>query len=68
MAETHRCNLCGKEFDFWDEQGAYELRKRIGYGSEHDGDWLELRLCCACVDDLISACAVPPIREMEEWK
>lgn len=36
------CNLCGKEFDEWDEQEGFGIHTRVGYGSKFDGDDVEL--------------------------
>lgn len=56
------CNLCGKEMDFWDVQEAFSIQSfNIGYGSKHDGEALELDLCCDCMDDLIDRCKINPI-------
>ena len=56
------CNLCGKEMDFWDVQEEFSIHNfNIGYGSKHDGDALELDLCCDCMDDLIDRCKISPI-------
>lgn len=62
------CNLCGKEFDNWDSQESFGIHTgKIGYGSKHDGDKLELDLCCDCfdkvIDDLIPKCKISPLIE-----
>ena len=58
------CNMCGKEFDFWDMQEDFHIEKdEIGYGSKHDGMHLKLDLCCSCMDSLIDRCIIPPIAE-----
>lgn len=62
------CNLCGKEFDIWDSQENLGIHTgTIGYGSGHDGDKLELDLCCDCfdkvIDDLIPKCKISPLIE-----
>lgn len=59
------CNICGKVLDFWDLQEDYSIHKRIGYGSKHDGDTIELRLCCDCFDNLVDSCRVSP--KVGEW-
>ena len=59
------CNLCGKEMDFWDVQEEFSIQSYyIGYGSKHDGDALELDLCCDCMDDLIDRCKINPITSL----
>ena len=56
------CNLCGKEMDFWDVQEEFSIQSfNIGYSSKHDGDSLELDLCCDCMDELIDRCKINPI-------
>lgn len=61
------CNLCGKEFDLWDDSLDIHIRRDIGYGSEHDGERLDMRVCCECLDKLISACKVSPVKEPGEY-
>lgn len=57
------CNLCGKEFDIWDEQEDFGFSYDVGYGSDYDGEHLEAHFCCACFDKiytgLLAAAAVP---------
>lgn len=55
------CNLCGKEFDEFDQQASFHISQRLGYGSVHDGDTLELDICCECMDKLIDGCELSPI-------
>lgn len=55
------CNGCGKELDFWDEQQDFSIHKQIGYGSFYDGDYIDLQVCCDCMDRIIEKCAVSPI-------
>lgn len=62
------CNLCGKEFDIFDNQESFGIHTgKIGYGSKHDGDSIELDLCCDCfdklIDDLIPKCKINPLTE-----
>lgn len=57
------CNKCGKRFDCWDEQENYSIHTRAGYGSAHDGDTIELDLCCDCMDKLIDSCKISPVIE-----
>lgn len=59
------CNLCGKEMNFWDIQEKFSIQSDyIGYGSKHDGDALELDLCCDCMDELIDRCKINPITSL----
>lgn len=57
------CNKCGKKFDMWDEQENYSIHTTAGYGSKHDGDEIELDLCCECMDELIASCKISPVKE-----
>lgn len=64
-----KCNICGKEFDMWDKQENFELHYHVGYGSVHDGEVIELDLCCDCFDKVLEIilpmCQINPIREVE---
>lgn len=64
-----RCNVCGKTFSIFDEQEKIGLHTTIGYGSKHDGDIIDLDICCSCFDKLIdklkSQCVINPIKESE---
>lgn len=57
------CSKCGKEFDEFDMLAEFNISTRIGYGSVHDGEFLDLHLCCECMDKLIADCAVSPVSE-----
>lgn len=46
------CNKCGKEIDEHYEN--ISIKKRIGYGSVHDDDDMDLNLCCECLDEMIA--------------
>lgn len=52
--DSNVCNVCGSELDFWDQLEDFGLHKRIGYGSIHDGEKIDLRLCCKCFDKYIT--------------
>lgn len=56
------CNKCGKKFDEFDMQADFNIRTYIGYGSEFDGDDLDIDLCCDCMDELIRSCKISPLR------
>ena len=56
-----RCSLCGKEFDLFDKNEDYSIVKKLGYGTKYDGDQIQLRLCCDCMEQLIDRCVVSPI-------
>lgn len=59
------CNLCGNEFNEWDELENFGIHTRVGYGSKFDGNDIELDLCCNCFDKLIDRllpeCKINPI-------
>ena len=57
------CNMCGKEFDVWDAQEDFNISGWIGYGSKFDGLYLQLDLCCDCMDNLIRSCKITPVSE-----
>lgn len=59
------CNRCGREFDVWDVQHDFSIQRRIGFGSKYDGDFLNLDLCCDCMDKLIDECEIPPVEPIE---
>ena len=65
-----KCNLCGKEFDQWDEQADFGLHGYIGYGSKYDGEDIDLDLCCKCFDELVDKiapkCAISPFTKQGE--
>lgn len=62
-----RCNICGKEFNDFDEDFEFGVHWRIGYGSQHDGDKVDLDLCPECFDKFIhklrKKCKIDPIVE-----
>lgn len=44
------------------------LHSHIGYGSKHDGDIIDLDICCDCfdvlIDKLAKQCKINPIRHI----
>lgn len=66
MAQTKRCNRCGRELDFWDLQQDFTIHKeKLGYGTSHDGDSVHLQVCCSCFDALVDECVIDPVEETE---
>lgn len=63
MAREIICNKCGKKFDIWDIQEDFSIYKHMGYGTEHDGESLELDLCCDCMEKIIKECVISPLNE-----
>lgn len=61
-----RCNLCGKELDEVDRNLHFSMHRRIGYGSKHDGELLDLDICGKCMDAIIDQAEVSPISECGE--
>lgn len=61
------CNMCGKEFNMYDEIENRSLCDQFGYGSKYDGDNIRLDLCCNCFDKVIDwivpQCKINPIEE-----
>lgn len=50
VAKQTKCSACGKTFNIWDYQEDFSFDKWIGYGSEHDEQHIEFKLCCDCFD------------------
>lgn len=63
MDSLKKCSLCGKQFDFWDEQENFSLNRLLGYGTAYDSMYLNLHLCCDCMDKLINDCKISPVAD-----
>ena len=61
--ESLICNACGKTLDIFDIQNDFSLHRHIQYGSVHDGEVLNVRFCCDCMDKIISVCRISPVTE-----
>lgn len=59
------CSRCGKSIDMFDEMSGISVKKPLGFGSQYDGQFLNIRLCCECTDELIRSCRVSPITDDE---
>ena len=73
------CNICGKEikeveyshknyissFEYAPEHviNYFSISGRMPYGSEFDGNYIDLDICCDCMDEIIKQCKVSPIIE-----
>ncbi len=57
------CNKCGKKFDVWDTQENFTIKSDLGYGTKYDGEKLDIKLCCNCMETLIDECVISPIAE-----
>lgn len=55
------CKLCGRQLDYYDVIEDYSIVRRLGYGTKYDGEYIDLRLCCDCMEQLIDRCKISPI-------
>lgn len=59
------CNMCGKQFNYWDYNDDYSIYLPLGFGSQHDTDTLDVSLCCDCcdkvVDYFVANCKISPL-------
>lgn len=59
------CNMCKKEFDYWDLNEAFAFDHHAGYGSKFDGERIHIDFCCECFDKvmevIVPMCQVDPI-------
>lgn len=64
-----KCNLCGKDLDFWDKNSGLTINNIIGYGSIYDCNQIRVKLCCDCTDKhityLVDHCKISPLTEYE---
>ncbi len=56
------CNICGKEFDQFDDMQHLAIYAHLGYGSKYDGEDLAMNICQECMDKLIEQCKISPLR------
>ena len=50
----HKCDLCGKFLNEYDEQENFGLHyNNIGYGSKYDGCNINIDMCCECFDKMM---------------
>lgn len=61
--DKRTCNLCGKELDIWDKQEDFSLHRHLGYGTKYDESYLDIQICCDCMEKLIDDCVVSPISD-----
>ena len=66
MTSTKLCNICGNKMELHDIYADFTIHKQLGYGTEYDGDLLDLHICNDCMSKLINECVVSPIIENEE--
>ena len=60
------CNMCGNKIDEMDLAcNGFSINYQFGYGSIHDGDYLNIDLCSECQDKLVThlkeVCKIDPI-------
>lgn len=55
------CSRCGKPLNIWDVQEQFNLRRHLGYGTKYDGETLDMKWCCDCMESLIDECKISPI-------
>ncbi len=60
------CNICGRKFDMYDANEDYNITWDLGYGTKYDGKYLDLHICCDCMEKLIDNCKVSPIAEQHK--
>lgn len=54
MSTQHICSNCGKPFDENDDHFNAHFTKKLGYGSEYDGELITVDLCIDCADYFIN--------------
>ena len=57
------CDICGKEFDVFDEQERFGFHHTVGYGSEFDGSRIDVDLCCRCFDIMMNEYILPQCKK-----
>jgi hypothetical protein len=58
-----KCNVCGKEFDFFDSQEDFKIHSFCGYGTKFDGSVINMHICCDCLEKIVDSCAISPVRD-----
>lgn len=61
--DTKTCNMCGKELDIWDKQEDFSIHRHLGYGTKYDESYLDIQICCDCMEKFIDDCAVSPVND-----
>lgn len=60
---TKVCNICGMKIDHVNKFEGFTASEKIGYGSIHDGETLDLHVCSDCMDRMVASCRVSPIKK-----
>ena len=59
----HKCDLCGKFLNEYDEQENFGLHyNSIGYGSKYDGCNINIDMCCECFDKMMKDYIQPKLQ------
>ena len=61
MDKKKVCNVCGNEFNMYDDIDGYSIHKKVGYGSKYDGKFMHMNICIKCMDKLIDSCRIKPV-------
>ena len=61
------CNKCGRKLDDWDMMADFSISRVMPYGSKYDGDFVDVHLCCDCMDELVDDCKISPVRMPESF-
>lgn len=61
--KIHKCDLCGKFFNAYDEQEEFGLHYcHIGYGSKYDSCDIDIDMCCDCFDKMMEEYVEPRLK------
>ena len=61
--KIHKCDLCGKTFNAFDEQEYFGLHyHNVGYGSKYDGCHIDIDMCCGCFDKMMTEYIEPKLK------
>ena len=61
--KIHKCDLCGKFFNAFDEQEHFGLHyHNVGYGSKYDGYHIDIDMCCDCFDKTMTEYIEPKLK------
>lgn len=59
----HKCDLCGKFFNAYDEQEHFGLHySNVGYGSRYDRCHIDIDMCCNCFDKMMEEYIEPKLK------
>lgn len=59
-----KCDFCGKELDQYDTQENFGFHhSHIGYGSQYDGENIDIDLCCDCFDKMMEEYVEPKLKK-----